>query len=94
MFFGKLQAALWAASPRLARKRTRLLRPLRQLSKPEVIRRAVTLGVPLAMTWSCHRDGARHCWRCAGCASRTEAFERAGVPDPLKVGPKWRKLLK
>ena len=83
-FFGKLQGALWAASPRLGKDRIRLVRPLQRLSKPEVIRRAAKIRVPLELTWSCHRDGMAHCWRCKGCASRTEAFKRAGVPDPLK----------
>ena len=82
-FFAPLQAALRAASPTLRRNRLRIVRPLRNLTKPEVIRLGVSLGVPLELTWSCHRDSAEHCWRCEGCLSRRRAFRVAGVPDPL-----------
>jgi len=82
-FFAALQAALRAASPTLRRNRLRIVRPLRNLTKPEVIRLGVSLGVPLELTWSCHRDSAEHCWRCEGCLSRRRAFRVAGVPDPL-----------
>ncbi|MDG6901205.1 MAG: 7-cyano-7-deazaguanine synthase [Nitrososphaerota archaeon] len=83
-FFSSLERAIWAGSRILGRKRTRILRPLRSKSKPQVIRLASSLGVPLELTWSCHRDGGRHCWRCDGCRARAVAFERAGVADPLK----------
>lgn len=85
-FFSSLQKAFWAGSKILSRRRTRILRPLSSRSKPEVIRLASSVGVPLALTWSCHRNGASHCWRCDGCNARTRSFERAGVPDPLKKG--------
>ncbi|MDV3278704.1 MAG: 7-cyano-7-deazaguanine synthase [Nitrososphaerales archaeon] len=93
-FFASLERALWAASSTLAERRTRLLRPLGSKTKPEVIRTAVALGVPLNLTWSCHGDGRTHCWRCAGCASRTDSFRLAEVPDPLRKASERGKLLK
>lgn len=86
-FFENLERAFWAGSKILAKKRTRVLRPLGSKRKSEVIRLAKTLGVPLELTWSCHRDGRRHCWKCDGCEARRLAFERAGVPDPLSKTP-------
>ena len=83
-FFGSLERAFWAGSRVLARRRTRLLRPLRSKTKSQVIRTAVSLGVPLRLTWSCHRDGSRHCWRCSGCRARIDCFRQAGVTDPLR----------
>ena len=83
-FFSSLEKAFWAGSGILSERRTRILRPLASKSKPEVIRLAASLGVPLGLTWSCHRDGAAHCWRCEGCRGRTSSFERAGLPDPLR----------
>ena len=83
-FFSNLEEALWAGSRLLKQRRTRILRPLGSRSKPDVIRLASSLGVPLELTWSCHRDGAAHCWRCEGCRGRARSFEMAGVPDPLK----------
>ncbi len=85
-FFSALQKALWEASPILRENRTKIVRPLKQLSKVEVVRLAASKGVPLALTWSCHRDGEEHCLECVGCLSRKEAFRKAGVPDPLSSG--------
>jgi 7-cyano-7-deazaguanine synthase len=82
-FFTPLQAALRVASPVLRRNRLRIVRPLKNLTKPEVIRLAASFGVPLELTWSCHRSSREHCWRCEGCLSRRRAFMEAGVPDPL-----------
>ena len=82
-FFTAQQAAFRAASPVLRRNRVRIVRPLRLKTKVEVVALASRLGVPLELTWSCHRDGKQHCGRCPGCVSRREAFAMAGVADPL-----------
>ena len=86
-FFSNLQRALRAGSKILSQRRTRIVRPLVSKSKPDVIRLAARLQVPLQLTWSCHSDGATHCWKCEGCRGRMAAFERAGIPDPLVKHP-------
>lgn len=91
-FFRALESALWAGSKVLAERRTRILRPLRARTKPGVVRLARSIGVPLQMTWSCHRDGRDHCWACDGCLGRERAFLRAGVTDPLRRDAKERKI--
>jgi len=83
-FFASLQKTLLASSPRLRKRGLKILRPLKDRSKAEVVALAAKAGVPLGLTWSCHRTGDKHCWRCAGCALRVEAFEAAGVEDPLR----------
>ena len=83
-FFGSLQKTLNAGSPRLRKSGLKILRPLKDLGKAEVVRMAAGLGVPLELTWSCHRAGSEHCWRCDGCRRRVEAFAAAGVEDPLR----------
>ncbi len=87
-FFASLEKAMWAGSKLLAERRTTILTPLRAKTKPEVVRLADSIGVPLSLTWSCHRDGAEHCWRCGGCLARLKAFNTAGLPDPLRK-PTW-----
>jgi 7-cyano-7-deazaguanine synthase len=82
-FFAGLQNTLRAASPRLRRQGLRILRPLRDLRKPEVVALAAEIGVPLELTWSCHRAGDEHCWKCFGCRGRIAAFAAADVEDPL-----------
>ena len=82
-FFRALEAALWKGSPALRRNKVRIVRPLGRMRKVEVIRLADSLRVPFELTWSCHRDGKRHCWRCQGCFSRRRSFQAARVEDPL-----------
>ncbi|PZP57961.1 MAG: 7-cyano-7-deazaguanine synthase QueC [Azospira oryzae] len=60
--------------------------PLVNLSKAEIIRRGVALGVDYAITVSCYQateDGLA-CGRCDACRLRRAGFEAAGVPDPTR----------
>jgi 7-cyano-7-deazaguanine synthase len=82
-FFLALERSLRAGSPVLRSRRLRILRPLSRRRKPEVVRLAALIGVPLELTWSCHRDGEKHCWNCDGCTSRRRSFKEAGIEDPL-----------
>jgi 7-cyano-7-deazaguanine synthase len=90
-FFDSLQRTLWIGSKALRERRTAIVLPLKEKSKPEIISQAVSLKVPLALTWSCHREGVTHCWTCDGCLSRTRAFAAAGVRDPLTTPQEKRK---
>lgn len=60
--------------------------PLQNLSKAEIIRAGVALGVDYGLTVSCYRADAegRACGECASCALRKQGFAEAGVPDPTK----------
>lgn len=82
-FFESLQKSIWAASRVLRDRKTAILRPLSDMTKPEVIRLARSLEVPLELTWSCHREGTSPCWDCAGCRARVRSFAESGVYDPL-----------
>jgi 7-cyano-7-deazaguanine synthase len=82
-FFRALEAGFWKGSRVLHRNRVRIDRPLARMRKVNVVGLAASLGVPLELTWSCHRDGRKHCWRCQGCISRRRSFQAAGVADPL-----------
>jgi 7-cyano-7-deazaguanine synthase len=57
--------------------------PLASMSKSDVIKRALELGVPLELTLSCmNPENGRHCGRCSKCRERRDAFNDAGVDDP------------
>lgn len=66
-----------------ANREVRLLSPLGNLMKHEIVRRGVELGVPFDLTWSCYRDGESHCGECGPCYMRRTAFERNGLTDPV-----------
>jgi 7-cyano-7-deazaguanine synthase len=65
-------------------KPVRLEAPILSMSKDEIVREAVRLKVPLALTWSCYEGGERACGKCDSCVLRREGFEKAGVRDPVE----------
>jgi 7-cyano-7-deazaguanine synthase len=60
--------------------------PLVRLSKADIIRLGVALGVDYGLTHSCYAPGAEGaaCGRCDSCRLRRAGFEAAGVPDPTR----------
>jgi 7-cyano-7-deazaguanine synthase len=62
----------------------RIHAPLIELSKADIIRRGLALGVDYALTVSCYQpDGkGRGCGRCDSCRLRQAGFAAAGITDP------------
>jgi 7-cyano-7-deazaguanine synthase len=60
----------------------RIETPLLHLRKAEIVRLALALDAPLALTWSCYAGGERPCGRCDSCLLRARGFAEAGVADP------------
>ena len=60
--------------------------PLIDLSKADIIRTGVGLGVDYGLTVSCYQADAegRACGVCDSCRLRAEGFAAAGVPDPTR----------
>ena len=67
----------------------RIRAPLVALSKADIIRRGVALGVDYALTVSCYQATGEGlaCGRCDACRLRRAGFEGAGVPDPTRYRP-------
>ena len=65
----------------------RILAPLLRLSKADIVRRGMMLGVPFERTLSCY-DPLDHggqwlrCGRCDACHLRARGFAEAGFDDP------------
>lgn len=57
--------------------------PLINMSKKEIIEKAVELGVPLEDTWSCYQGKKKACGLCDSCVLRKQGFKQAGLEDPL-----------
>jgi 7-cyano-7-deazaguanine synthase len=60
--------------------------PLVHLSKAQIIRRGVELGVDYSMTHSCYDPDAHGlaCGHCDSCLLRKKGFAHAGVADPTR----------
>ena len=76
----------------------RVLAPLLRMTKAEIIRRGMALGLDYGLTHSCYapRPDGRPCGRCDSCRLRAKGFAEAGISDPvysntpdLKVGPTY-----
>lgn len=56
--------------------------PYTNLTKNEIARRGVALGVDYSLTYSCYKGGEKHCGKCGTCVERREAMLSAGLePD-------------
>ncbi len=58
--------------------------PLIKMTKAEIIRKGIELGVDYSKTHSCYDPSAdgKACGRCDSCLLRKQGFREAGFPDP------------
>jgi 7-cyano-7-deazaguanine synthase len=70
-------------------QRFRLRAPLIELTKADIIRRGVALGVDYGLTISCYQpdEDGRACGRCDSCRLRRAGFGAAAVADPTVYQP-------
>jgi 7-cyano-7-deazaguanine synthase len=64
----------------------RIRTPLMYMTKAEIIRKGIELGVDYGMTHSCYDPSpeGRACGQCDSCLLRKKGFEEAGVADPTE----------
>ena len=55
-----------------------VLAPYTHLSKTDIARKGIALGVDYSKTWSCYRGGDKPCGKCGTCVEREEALREAG----------------
>ncbi len=63
----------------------RLVAPLVLDSKVDIVHRALRLGVPIELTWSCYQGGDVPCGVCDSCRIRDRALIEAGRSDLVGV---------
>lgn len=68
------------------RTRLKIHAPLLRLTKAEIIRRGLALGVDYGLTTSCYDPGpaGAACGRCDACLLRLKGFAEAGARDPVR----------
>ncbi|HEU0209609.1 MAG TPA: 7-cyano-7-deazaguanine synthase QueC [Candidatus Udaeobacter sp.] len=64
--------------------------PLIKLSKAQIIRKAVDLGVDLSLTYSCYDPTPEGlaCGRCDSCLLRLKGFRETRIEDPIRYSAK------
>jgi 7-cyano-7-deazaguanine synthase len=68
------------------RQKLKIQTPLIQLTKAQIIRRGLELGVDYSLTSSCYDPDSegRACGRCDSCLLRLKGFAENGVRDPIR----------
>jgi 7-cyano-7-deazaguanine synthase len=65
----------------------KILTPLIQFSKAQIVGRGLELGVPFEKTWSCYQAEDRACGTCESCLLRLRGFLEARATDPIPYRP-------
>jgi 7-cyano-7-deazaguanine synthase len=61
----------------------RVVTPLIEMRKSEIVRLGVELGAPFHVSWSCYSGEREACGVCESCVLRSRAFREAGAVDPI-----------
>ena len=64
----------------------KVITPLLNMSKAEIVKKGIELAAPLQLTWSCYERNDKACGSCQSCRLRLKAFKEAGVDDKIHYG--------
>ena len=78
------------------RHKIKIVAPLIDKSKADIIRWGMELGVPYEETWTCYEGKDKACGTCTACSLRLKGFIDAGIKDPVSYEKHidWNSLLK
>jgi 7-cyano-7-deazaguanine synthase len=60
-----------------------IITPLVNLTKGQIVKKAIDLNVPLHLTWSCYKNSLKACGVCDSCRLRLNGFNQAGIKDKI-----------
>ena len=63
-------------------KQLQIEAPFVRMTKAEIVKTGLELGVPYELTWSCYEGGETPCGKCGTCRDRAAAFAANGLSDP------------
>lgn len=63
------------------KKRIKVLTPLIDMTKAQIIALGLKLKAPLELTWSCYKGGKKPCGVCDSCKLRKKGFSQLGIRD-------------
>jgi 7-cyano-7-deazaguanine synthase len=62
----------------------KIITPIIDMGKDEIIKKGLELGVPFEKTWSCYKNNEKACGKCDSCGLRLRAYEKVGISDPIE----------
>ena len=65
-------------------KRIRVIMPVGNMMKHEIVELGHRFDAPMHLTWSCYRAGALHCGTCGPCYMRRKAFQINNLPEVIQ----------
>jgi len=68
--------------------------PFVEMTKADIVKLGLKLGVPYKFTWSCYEGRERPCLKCGTCLERTEAFMLNNTKDPLLTDVEWERAVR
>lgn len=83
-FFNAMEETLNLGTKLGIERGLRINVPLQYLSKAEIIKMGVKLGVPYEKTTSCYNGNEKACGECDSCLLRLKGFQEAGMLDPVE----------
>jgi len=66
----------------------KIITPVIELKKSQIVQKAIELKAPLNLTWSCYAKEDKACGVCDSCALRLRGFQQAGIEDPIEYDKK------
>lgn len=70
-----------------------ILTPYQNITKAEIVKKGLDLGVDFNLTWTCYKGGKQPCGKCGSCVERTGAFLENHRKDPLYSTENWMKVV-
>jgi len=77
VYIRKFQKLIDVATKKTAEgKKIKLIAPVLNFSKEEIIKKAIALGLDLSITWSCYKNGKKMCGKCPSCRIMKKAISK------------------
>lgn len=75
---------------KLATETVEVINPFINITKADIVKEGLRLGVPYIDSWSCYVGKDRPCLKCGTCVEREESFLLNGAKDPLLTDTEWK----
>ncbi len=62
----------------------KIVTPIINFSKMQIVQKSMELNVPLQLTWSCYKNEDKACGECESCKLRLKGFSLSGYRDPIE----------